>query len=294
MTNKKKTQTGKKRRTHSQEFWHQFRKNKGAMIGIFILAALLFISIFGDYIWDYKQVVTKVNVRQQLTGMTKEHPLGTDHLGRDMLARIGYGTRYSLVIGSGTCAIAILFGSTVGAIAGYYGDPVETVIMRIVEVFILIPGLLLLMVFVAAFGASLRTLVIGIGLTTIPYFARVARAAVLTVRNNEYIEAAKAVGASDLHIIFRHVIPNGLSPILVQITLTVASNIVVASGYSFLGLGVSAPTPEWGVLLSEGRTYMRVNPELTLFPGLAIMITVLALNLIGDGIRDAMDPKLKR
>ncbi len=264
------------------------------MIGIVILVVLLFISIFGDYIWDYKQVVTKVNVRQQLTGMTKEHPLGTDHLGRDMLARIGYGTRYSLIIGSGTCAIAILFGSTVGAIAGYYGDPVETVIMRIVEVFILIPGLLLLMVFVAAFGASLRTLVIGIGLTTIPYFARVARAAVLTVRNNEYIEAAKAVGASDLHIIFRHVIPNGLSPILVQITLTVASNIVVASGYSFLGLGVSAPTPEWGVLLSEGRTYMRVNPELTLFPGLAIMITVLALNLIGDGIRDAMDPKLKR
>ncbi len=285
---------GRIRRTRGNEIWHQFTKNKGAIIGLIIFFILLMISLFGDYLWDYKEVVTKMNVRERLVGMTADHPLGTDHMGRDMIARIGYGTRYSMLIGFGTVTIAIIFGTTLGAIAGYYGDPFETIVMRLCDIFIYIPGLLLLMVFVTAFGASLRTLVIGIGLTTIPYFARTARVAVLTVRSNEYVEAAKAIGASDLHIIFRHVVPNGLSPILVQITLTIASNIVVASGYSFLGLGVAAPTPEWGVLLSEGRQFMRVNPELTMFPGLAIMITVLALNLIGDGIRDALDPKLRR
>ena len=144
----KKENSSNKRRTRGQEIWHQFKKNKGAMIGIVIIAILLLISIFADQLWDYKDVVTKMNVRQKLTGVTSEHPFGTDYLGRDMLARIGYGTRYSLLIGFGTCVIAIIFGSTVGAIAGYYGDPIETVIMRIVEIFIMIPGLLLLMVFV--------------------------------------------------------------------------------------------------------------------------------------------------
>lgn len=294
MKTKKKQQKSHIKRTRGQEIWHQFKKNKGAIIGLVLIGILIFTAIFSDLLWDFKDVVTKVNVREQLSGITGDHIMGTDHLGRDLFARIGYGTRYSLLIGFGTCLIAIVFGSTSGAIAGYYGDPIETIVMRIVEVFIMIPGMLLIMVVVTAFGASLSTLIAAIGLTTIPYFARIARSSVLTVRNNEYIEAAKAVGASDLQIIFKHVIPNALSPILVQITLTVASNIVVASSYSFLGLGVPAPAPEWGNLLSEGRTYMRLNPELTLFPGLAIMITVLALNLIGDGLRDALDPKLKR
>ena len=188
----------------------------------------------------------------------------------------------------------MLLGTTSGAIAGYFGDPVETIVMRIVEVFLMIPGMLFVMCVVAVLGASLNTLIIAIGLTTVPYFARTARAAVLVVRENEYVEAAKAVGASSLHIIFKHVLPNGISSVLVQITMTVASNIVTASGYSYLGLGVPAPDPEWGTLLSEGRQYMRTNPELTTFPGLAIMFTVLGLNLVGDGIRDALDPKLKQ
>ena len=258
------------------------------------MGILIFLAVFGGKIWDFKAVVTKTYIRNQLAGISKEHPLGTDHLGRDMLARIGYGTRYSLLIGTGAVSIAILLGTTTGAIAGYYGDPVEKIIMRIVEIFLMIPGMLLIICVVTALGASVPSLILGIGLTTVPYFARIARSSVLTVRNCEYIEAAKAVGASDLQIIVRHVIPNGLSPILVQITLTVASSIVTASSYSFLGLGVPAPNPEWGTLLSVGRTFIRSNPELTLFPGLAIMITVLALNLIGDGLRDALDPKLKR
>jgi len=291
---KKKEKKAHIKRSRLGEFWHQFRKNKGAMVGLCMCAVLIFLVIFGSTIWDYKEDVTKLNVREKLAGMSWEHPFGTDYLGRDMLARICYGTRYSLAVGFGTVAIAIVFGTTLGAIAGYYGDPVETVIMRVCEVFILIPGMLFVMCVVAALGASLNTLIIAIGLTTVPYFARTARSAVLVVRANEYVEAAKAVGASDMHIIFKHVVPNGISPILVQITLTVASNIVTASGYSYLGLGVPAPDPEWGTLLSEGRQYMRTNPELTTFPGLAIMFTVLALNLVGDGVRDALDPRLKR
>ncbi len=282
------------RRSRGGEIWHQFKKNKGAIIGLVIIAILLFIAIFGGKIWDFKNEVTKMNTKQSLAGVSKEHPFGTDNMGRDMVARIGYGTRYSMAIGFGCVTMAVILGTTTGAIAGYYGDPVETIVMRIVEIFIMIPGLLFFVCVVAVLGTSLETLIFALGLTTTPYFARTARYSVMTTRNNEYVEAAKAAGASDLHIIFRHVLPNAISPILVQITLTVASSIVTAAGYSFLGLGVPSPKPEWGTLLSEGRSVMRGNPELTYFPGLAIMITVLALNLIGDGLRDALDPKLRR
>lgn len=291
---KKKEQKAHIKRTRLGEFWHQFTKNPGAIIGLIILILVILLAIFAGEIWDFKEVVTKVNVKQKLAGMSWEHPFGTDNLGRDMLARVGYGTRYSLAIGFGAVAIGVLFGSTSGAIAGYYGDPFETIVMRIVEIFVMIPGMLLVMCIVAAFGSSAATLVVALGILCIPGYARTARSAVLTVRNNEFVEAAKAVGARDLHIIFRHVVPNGLSMILVSVTLSVAGNIVAASSYSFLGLGVPAPNPEWGLLLSEGRAFMRLNPELTLFPGLAIMIVVLALNLIGDGVRDALDPKLRR
>lgn len=292
--NKKKEKKTYIKRGRVAEFWHQFKKNKGAIVGLYMFAALFLILVLGPTLWDYKEVVTKVNVKEALAGVSKEHLFGTDYLGRDMLARIGYGARYSLAVGFGTVAIATLLGTTLGAIAGYYGDPVETIIMRFVEVFLLIPGILFAMCVVAIMGASLKALIVAIGLTTVPHFARVARSAVLVARENEYVEAAKALGASDLHIIFKHVLPNGLSPILVQITLTVASNIIAAASYSYLGLGVPAPNPEWGTLLSEGRQFMRTNPELTTYPGVAIMFTVLSLNLIGDGIRDALDPKLKR
>ena len=291
---KKKEKKAYIKRSRFGEFWHQFKKNKGAMVGLCMTAVLVFLVIFAPVIWDYKEDITKLNVREKLAGMSWDHPFGTDYLGRDMLARICYGTRYSLSVGFGTVAIAVLLGTTSGAIAGYYGDPIETIVMRIVEVFLMIPGMLFVMCVVAVLGASLNTLIIAIGLTTVPYFARTARAAVLVVRENEYVEAARASGAGDMHIIFKHVLPNGISSVLVQITMTVASNIVTASGYSYLGLGVPAPDPEWGTLLSEGRQYMRTNPELTTFPGLAIMFTVLGLNLVGDGIRDALDPKLKR
>ena len=291
---KKKEKKEYIKRTRLGEFWHQFKKNKGACVGLVILILLFLVVVFGDYLWDYKEEVTWVDLNLKKLGVSWEHPFGTDNLGRDMLARIGYGARYSLAIGFGTTFIAVIIGTTLGAIAGYYGDPIETIIMRIIEVYLMIPGVLLVICVVTALGYSVGSLIVAIGLTTTPKFARLARTAVLSTRACEYVEAAKAAGASDLHIIFRHVLPNGISPILVQITMTVAGNIIAASSYSYLGLGVPAPKPEWGLLLSEGRSSMRLNPELTLFPGLAIMITVLALNLVGDGVRDALDPRLKR
>ena len=210
------------------------------------------------------------------------------------MARVFYGTRYSLLIGIGSTLISTVFGVTFGAIAGYYGGKVENVIMRIVEIFLMIPRILLTIVIVSAFGISLGNLLLAQGIATIPFFTRNARAAVMTVRDNEYIEAARAMGASDFKIILKHALPNALSPILVQVTSRVGGCISGAAAFSFLGLGVPVPTPEWGAMLSDARNYMREYPHLVIFPGLAILILVLAINQIGDGLRDALDPKLKR
>ena len=205
-----------------------------------------------------------------------------------------YGTRYSLLIGIVVVGVSTGIGTMLGAIAGYYGGKIETVIMRIVEIFMMIPNILLGIIFVAAFGISLTNLMLALGLSTVPHFARTARSSVMTVRGNEYVEAAKAMGVSDFKIIFTHVLPNALSAILVQATTRVASAIISAATFSFIGLGVPSPTPEWGAMLSDARQNMRDFPHLVIFPGLAIMVTVLAINLVGDGLRDALDPKLKR
>lgn len=230
---------------------------------------------------------------QRLLAPQAGHLFGTDHMGRDLLARVGYGARYSLMIGVVAVSVSVLFGSIVGSVAGYYGGKIETVIMRIVEMLLMVPSILLTITIIAAFGISLTNLMIALGVTTIPHFARNARASVMTVRTNEYVEAAKAVGARDYVIIFKHVLPNALSPIMVQATTRIAGCIIDAAAFSFLGLGVPAPLPEWGALLSDARPFLREYPYLAIFPGLAIMITVLSINLIGDGLRDALDPKLK-
>ncbi|MGD9559503.1 MAG: ABC transporter permease [Oscillospiraceae bacterium] len=277
-----------------KEVWHQFKKNKGAMIGVVIVILLVLLTLFSDVIWNYETDVIAMHPADRLIKPSWEHPFGTDSMGRDMVARIGYGTRYSLIIGIFAVAISVVFGSFLGAIAGYYGGIAETITMRIVEIFLMIPSILLIIMVMAIAGTSLMNLMIAMGITTIPYFARNARAAVLTVRGNEYVEAARAVGAKDLSIIFGHVFPNSFSPILVQATTRVAQCIVQAASFSFLGLGVPPPTPEWGTLLSDSRAYMRTDAYLTFFPGLAIMVLVLSINLIGDGLRDALDPKLKR
>jgi len=282
------------RQSRSQEIWRQFKKNKGAMIGLLAFGFIVIIALLSGVIWDYGTDITKMVASQRLLTPRLGHLFGTDHMGRDLLARVGYGARYSLMIGVVAVSVSVAFGTIVGSIAGYYGGKVETVIMRIVEMFLMVPSILLTITIIAAFGISLTNLMIALGIATIPHFARNARASVMTVRTNEYVEAAKAVGARDSVIIFRHVLPNALSPIMVQATTRIAGCIIEAAAFSFLGLGVPAPLPEWGALLSDARPFLREFPHLAFFPGLAIMITVLSINLIGDGLRDALDPKLKR
>lgn len=283
--------TGTKR---SLQIWHQFKKNKGAVIGLIVLCLFIIIAIVSNIIWDYDTDITGMNSAERLIKPCLNHLFGTDHMGRDVLARVFYGTKYSLLIGFGSTLISTFFGILFGAIAGYYGGRIENVTMRIVELLLMIPNMLLTIVIVSAFGINLGNLLLAQGLATIPHFTRNARAAIMTVRDNEYIEAAKAMGVSDFKIILKHVIPNALSPILVQVTTRIGGCIVGAAGFSFLGLGVPIPTPEWGAMLADAKTQMRAYPHLVIFPGLAILILVLAINQIGDGLRDALDPKLKR
>ena len=274
--------------------WRQYKKNLGAMIGLGIIIALLLTMILTTIFLDYETDVIGLNTSQMLVKPCWEHPFGTDEFGRSVLYRVLYGTRYSFMIGFGSAAISAFFGITLGAIAGFYGGKTESIIMRFVEIFLMIPNILLTIVIVAIIGISLGNLIFCFGIATIPHFTRNTRAAVMAVCNNEYVEAAKAVGVRDWVIILTHILPNALSPILVQTTIRIGTSIVGAAGFSFLGLGVPVPTPEWGSMMSEARQEVRTNPYLVFFPGLAIFITVLAINMIGDGLRDALDPKLKR
>lgn len=282
------------KRGQAAEIWRRLSKNIGAMSGLVIVILLVCIALFSNYFLDYETDVIGQQITQRLQPPSSEHWLGTDEVGRDVLSRVLYGTRYSLAVGAVAVSISIAFGVTLGAIAGYVGGAVEEVIMRTTDIFSAVPNILMAIVIVSSLGASTINLMIAVGVTSIPEFVRVTRAAVLTVRNHEYVEAARAVGLREWKIIWAHILPNCLSPIIVQATLRVASAIISASSLSFLGLGVPAPAPEWGSMLSSGRKFIRGYGYLTLFPGLAIMITVLALNLLGDGLRDAMDPKLRK
>ena len=281
------------KRSQSAEIWHRLRKNKGAMLGLAIMIAIILIAIGSNIFLDYDTDVIGQNVAKRLQHPSLKHPMGTDATGRDMMYRIFYGTRYSLSIGIASVLIALVIGVTLGVIAGYYGGRVSEIIMRLSDAIAAIPSILMAIAIVSALGQSMFNLMLAVGVTSVPQFVRITHAATLTVRNQEYVEASRCLGLRQWQIILFHVLPNCLSPIIVQTTLRVASAIISASSLSFLGLGVPAPMPEWGGLLSAGRKYIRTHSYLTLFPGLAIMITVLALNLLGDGLRDALDPKLK-
>ena len=281
------------KRSQSAEIWHRLRKNKGAMLGLAIMIAIILIAIGSNISLDYDTDVIGQNVAERLQHPSLKHPMGTDATGRDMMYRIFYGTRYSLSIGIASVLIALVIGVTLGVIAGYYGGRVSEIIMRLSDAIAAIPSILMAIAIVSALGQSMFNLMLAVGVTSVPQFVRITHAATLTVRNQEYVEASRCLGLRQWQIILFHVLPNCLSPIIVQTTLRVASAIISASSLSFLGLGVPAPMPEWGGLLSAGRKYIRTHSYLTLFPGLAIMITVLALNLLGDGLRDALDPKLK-
>ncbi len=282
-----------KKRGQFKAIWFRFKKNRLAMFGLVLLLILAIMAIFADFIVDYETQVIKQNQRIRLQTPSAEHWFGTDQYGRDMFARIVYGSRLSLSMGIVSIAISLTAGAVIGASAGYYGGKIDNIIMRIMDVFLAIPQTLMAISIVAALGGGLANLLIAMTISSIPRFSRVVRSAILSIKGQEFIEAAKACGTSDARIISKHIIPNAIGPIVVQATLNLASTIIAISGLSFIGLGINPPSPEWGTMLSEGKEQMRFYPHLVVIPGIAIMVAVMALNLIGDGLRDALDPRLK-
>ena len=268
-------------------------RNKGAVVGMIILAVIVLLAIFADVLFDYETVVIANAIPNRLISPCWEQPFGTDEYGRDMLARVIHGSRLSLTVSACSVTLALLVGGTLGALSGYFGGVIDNVIMRVTDVIMSIPMTMFAIVIVAALGTSTVNLIIALGVSSVPVFARVVRSAVLTVRDVEYVEAARSIGATNSVIILRHILPNCIAPIIVQVTLRMASAIYNTAALSFLGMGVTVPSPEWGALLSSGRNFIRDSSYLCVIPGFAIMLTILSLNMLGDGLRDALDPRLK-
>ena len=283
-----------KKKSRLQEIMHRFLKNKMAVIGLVLFTIIILISVAAPLIADYANVALKINVPGRLKAPNAQHLFGTDEMGRDILARIVHGARISLKIGFSAVAVALFIGGAFGAIAGFYGGSIDNIIMRFMDVFLCLPDVLLALAIVAAFGTNQVNMIIAIGLSFTPKFSRVVRSAVMSVRGFEYVEAARAIGATNTQIIIKHILINCIGPIIVQVTLYVASAILTISSLSFIGLGIQAPIPEWGNMLASGRAYMRDHAYIVMAPGLAIFVTILSLNLLGDGLRDALDPRLKQ
>ena len=283
-----------KGRSLAQETWHRLLKNKGAVVGMIFMVVLLLLAVSGDLIYDWDTQIDYMEMGVARQAPSMEHPFGTDQLGRDVLARVLYGSRYSLIIGVGSVVLGLIVGLITGSLAGFYGGGWDQLVMRANDILYSVPNIMLAVVIVQLLGTSILSLVIALSISSATSFAKITRASVMTIRDQEYVESAYAMGLPTWKIILRHIIPNCLSPIIVQVTLSIGSNIISASSLSFLGVGVPIPTPEWGTMLAEGRQFIRSEPWMCIFPGLAIMLTVLALNLMGDGLRDALDPKLKR
>ncbi len=270
----------------------RLRRNRLAVVGLIVLLLLLLVAVFAPLLAPYDYAAQ--DLMNSFESPSWKHPLGTDDFGRDILSRIIYGARVSLQVGVFAVSIAMISGGVLGAIAGYHGGCIDGAIMRCMDVLLSIPQILLAISIAAALGPGLLNLTIAVGVAALPTFARVVRGAVLSIVGQEYIEAAQCMGASDTWIIMRHILPNCSAPIIVQSTIRVAQAILAAAALSFLGLGIEPPYPEWGGMLAGARGYVRDYAYMTIFPGLAIMITIMALNFVGDGLRDAMDPKMKR
>lgn len=280
-----------KKRSQLKEVWRRFCRNKQAMIGLAMLLLLIFAAVFANVIAPYDPVEQNLLIRLQ--GPSAAHWFGTDELGRDIFSRILYGARISLTVGLIAVSISCVAGCALGAIAGYYGGILDTVIMRISDIMMAIPSILLNISIVAALGTGLQNVMIAIGISSVPAYCRIMRASLLSLKNQEFVDASRVAGSTDFYIIMHHIIPNSLAPLIVQATLKIGGAILSCASMSFIGLGIVPLTPEWGAMLSTGRDFLRDAPHLTAFPGLAIMFAVFSMNLIGDGLRDALDPKLK-
>ena len=262
-----------------------------AMIGTCFILALFVVSFLSPYIVKYDYA--KISMKLANATPSAEHPFGCDEIGRDILSRVLYGAKYTMSIGFLTTSIACGFGVILGSIAGFFGGKVDNFIMRVLDIAQSFPGILFAITIAAVLGPGFIKIIIALGISAIPNYARMMRASILTIRNSEYIEAETSINCPTSKIILKHIIPNAMSPLIVQAAMGIASAGLAASALSFLGFGVQAPTPEWGAMLSSARNYIRNYPHLCIFPGLFIMLTVISYNLIGDTVRDALDPKLK-
>ncbi|WP_410717653.1 nickel transporter permease [Brevibacillus sp. SIMBA_040] len=269
----------------------RFKKNKRALYGFWMVILCLLVAVLAKWIAPYDPIEQNMDV--MLEGPSWSHPFGTDEFGRDILSRIIHGTQISLMTGFVGVLIAVVIGVALGTISGYFGGLADSLIMRIMDIFMAFPSFLLALAIVSVLGPGMVNVMIAIGIFSVPTFARLSRSSVIAIKDKEYIEAVKAMGGSHFHIIVNHVIPNSIAPIIVLSTMRIATAIITAAGLSFLGMGAQPPTPEWGAMLSTGREYLRVAPHVSTMPGLAIMFLVLGFNMLGDGLRDALDPKMK-
>ncbi|MEH7124052.1 ABC transporter permease [Bacillus sp. JJ1532] len=284
------------RKASKQERWRQvifsITSNRAALFGGIIIIFYLIMTLFAPFLAPYDPYV--IQLENKLQPPNIEHWMGTDDKGRDILSRILYGSRLSMGVGISSVLFGAIFGITLGLLAGYYGKWVDNIICRVLDVMLAFPGILLALAIISALGPSLINVTIAVGVFSIPLFARIVRGSTMEVKKLEYIEAIRVLGANDAIIIFRHILPNILSPIIVQGTLRLATAILSAAGLSFLGLGAQPPSPEWGTMLSSGRDFLFSAPYMAIFPGLVISILVLGFNLFGDGLRDALDPRMKK
>ena len=262
------------------------------MVGLGVVALLFAMALLAPLVAPYPP--NSMDMKARLQAPSAAHLMGTDSYGRDILSRIVFGSRISLFVGFVAVGIGAIFGGVLGAGGGYYGGAIDDIIMRCMDVLLAVPAMILAIAIVGALGTNLLNLMIAVGVSQVPRYARIVRASTLSTRGQEFVEAARAIGASDLRIILENILPNCMAPVIVQSTLGVASAILTAAALSFLGLGVQPPTPEWGSMLSAGRQFLRQAPHITLFPGLAIATVVLALNMLGDGLRDSLDPRLRQ
>lgn len=273
-------------------FYKKFKRNKLALIGGYIVLFYILVAIFAPIISP--QDPFKIDLVNKLQPPSMDHWMGTDDKGRDILSRLIFGSRLSLTVGFVSVFFGAAIGIILGLLAGYYGKLMDTIIMRVVDVLLAFPGILLALAIISALGPSLINVMVAVGVFSIPMFARIVRGSTLSVRKLEYIDAIRALGATDLTIIIKHIFPNILSPVIVQATLRLATAILSAAGLSYLGLGAQPPSPEWGAMLSSGRDYLFSAPHIALFPGIAISTLVLGFNIFGDGLRDALDPRMKK
>jgi ABC-type dipeptide/oligopeptide/nickel transport system permease subunit len=296
-------EVAKKRRTPTQEVLRHLWKHSSGRAGIIILTLLILVAIFAPWIAPYDPVAILRDVDRRDTPCIHilgcpadktQHIFGIDGNSRDLFSRVIYGSRLSLQVGIITMSFAILIGTIIGAVAGFAGGVTDNILMRIMDVLMAFPSLLLAIAIVSVLGIGLINAMLAIGIISIPRFARLVRSTVLTVKELEYVQASKALGASKWHILFRRILPNAITPLIVQGTLGIATAILDAAALSFLGLGAEKPRPEWGLMMGEEKNSIFSAPHLVIFPGLAIMLTVLGFNLLGDGLRDSLDPRLTR